>query len=114
MSTNVKISSPDGGYKEINVVMPNGGSQKIVRQDGGNNVTVSSRVTSGEVNDKHYTFNQTVSTNTWSITHNLGKYPSVSVVDSADRVVIGQVDYIDNNSLTITFKSAFKGKAYLN
>ena len=41
MSTNVKISTPDGGYKEINVVMPNGGSQKIVRKGGGNNGTIS-------------------------------------------------------------------------
>ncbi len=51
---------------------------------------------------------------TWTITHDLGKFPSVSVVDSANTQVVGEVDYIDNNSLTITFTAAFSGKAYLN
>ena len=64
--------------------------------------------------DKHFTFTQSTATNTWNITHNLGKFPSVSVVDSGDTVVYGDIDYIDNNSLTITFSAAFSGKAYMN
>jgi hypothetical protein len=28
--------------------------------------------------------------------------------------VVGQVDYINNNELTITFNAAFQGVAYLN
>jgi len=39
----------------------------------------------------------------------------VSVVDTGDTSVLGgQVEYIDNNNLTITFISAFAGKAFLN
>ena len=64
--------------------------------------------------DKHFTFTQSTATNTWNVTHNLGKFPSVSVVDSGDTVVYGDIDYIDNNSLTITFSAAFGGKAYMN
>ena len=64
--------------------------------------------------DKHFTFTQSTATNTWNITHNLGKFPSVSVVDSGNTVVYGDIDYIDNNSLTITFSAAFGGKAYMN
>jgi hypothetical protein len=64
--------------------------------------------------DKHFTFTQSTATNTWNITHNLGKFPSVSVVDSGNTIVYGDIDYIDNNSLTITFSAAFGGKAYMN
>ena len=64
--------------------------------------------------DKHFTFTQSTATNTWNITHNLGKFPSVSVVDSGNTIVYGNIDYIDNNSLTITFSAAFSGKAYMN
>jgi len=64
--------------------------------------------------DKHYTHNQVATATTWSITHNLNKYPSVSVVDSGNNWVIGDVEYINQNQLTITFNAAFSGKAYLN
>jgi hypothetical protein len=58
--------------------------------------------------------NQTVSSNTWSITHNLNKYPSVSVVDSSNEEVIGEVQHINSNSLTVKFSAPFSGKAFLN
>ena len=64
--------------------------------------------------DKTYTHNQGSASATWSITHNLNKMPSVTVVDSADNVVVGEIEYNDNNSVTITFSGAFSGKAYLN
>ena len=51
---------------------------------------------------------------TWSITHNLKFYPNVSIVDSALSHVIGEVTYIDENSLTVSFTSAFSGKAFLS
>lgn len=57
---------------------------------------------------------QTSASSSWSITHGLGKYPSATVVDSAGSEVIGEVNYTDNNNLTITFTAPFSGKAYLN
>lgn len=57
---------------------------------------------------------QTIAAVQWTVTHNLGKYPSVSIVDSADEEVIGEVEYIDTNSLTIKFTAAFSGKAFIN
>lgn len=70
---------------------------------------------SKDVGDKTFVFTQGVANQTWSITHNLGKFPSVSVVDTGDTSVLGgQVEYIDNNNLTITFIAAFAGKAFLN
>jgi hypothetical protein len=64
--------------------------------------------------DKNYVFIQSTPSATWTITHNLGKFPSVSVVDSANTVVYGDINYINENSLTVTFSAAFGGKAYMN
>ena len=58
--------------------------------------------------------NQTVSSSVWSITHNLNKYPSVSVVDSSNEEVIGEVQHTNSNSLTVKFSAPFSGKAFLN
>jgi hypothetical protein len=67
-----------------------------------------------EWSNRTFTFNQTVSTNIWNISHNIGSYPAVTVVDSVGNFVVGDVSYTDDRSLTLTFKTAFKGKAYLN
>ena len=64
--------------------------------------------------DKTFIFQQGVPGATWNITHNLGKFPSVSVVDTANTAGFGAVSYINDNQLTITFSGAFAGKAYLN
>jgi hypothetical protein len=50
---------------------------------------------------------------TWTITHVLGGRPSVTVVDTAGTVVIGEVTYNSNTQVTVTFTSAFSGFAYL-
>jgi hypothetical protein len=57
---------------------------------------------------------QTLASATWTVIHNLGKHPSVSIVDSAEEEVIGEVQHTDANVLTIRFSAAFSGKAYLN
>jgi hypothetical protein len=64
--------------------------------------------------DKNFVFTQSTAASTWVVTHNLNKYPSVSVVDSANTTVYGEVDYNSLNQVTITFKSAFAGKAFFN
>lgn len=64
--------------------------------------------------DLTYVHKQNVSAAVWEITHNLNKYPSVTVVDSAGTTVIGECDYIDTNNVKLTFKGAFSGKAFLN
>ena len=51
---------------------------------------------------------------TWVINHNLNKFPSVSVVDSANTTVEGGIQYNNQNTLTLTFSASFSGKAYLN
>lgn len=57
---------------------------------------------------------QSTASDTWTINHNMGKYPSVSVVDSAGTVCEGTVTYIDSNTVVCHFNGAFSGTAYLN
>lgn len=66
------------------------------------------------ISSSTYIHNQIEPSDTWTISHNLGKYPSVSVVDTSGTIVAGDVNYVDNNRLTISFIGAFSGKAYLN
>jgi hypothetical protein len=49
-----------------------------------------------------------------TITHSLGKFPSVTTVDSAGSHIVGDIQHIDNNNFTITFKASFQGKVYVN
>lgn len=61
-----------------------------------------------------YTHIQGEASDVWMIEHNMGRYPSVTVVDSAGSAVFGDVTYTNENQLTVTFSVAFSGKAYLN
>ena len=67
-----------------------------------------------DATDKTFEFTQGVPSTTWNIQHNLNKFPSITVIDTADTVVTGQYTYIDNNNVTLTFSAGFAGKAYLN
>ena len=69
--------------------------------------------------DKTFVFTQGVPATVWNpptgiINHNMGKFPSITVIDTANTVVTGEYTYIDNNNVTLTFSAAFAGKAYLN
>lgn len=66
------------------------------------------------VADKYYIHEQTTASEVWVITHNLQKKPSVASVDSAGTVVFGYVEYMNENTLKITFKYPFTGLAYCN
>lgn len=51
---------------------------------------------------------------TWTIAHNLGFKPNVTVVDSGGTICEGEITYTNSNSLTVTFSAGFSGKAYLS
>ena len=61
-----------------------------------------------------FVFTQGVPATTWNIQHNLGKFPSVSVINNNNIVINGEVTYIDNNNVQLNFSAGFTGKAYLN
>lgn len=61
-----------------------------------------------------YRYIQDIPAATWTIIHNLGFRPNVSVVDSAGTEVIGEVSYPDVNTVVIDFSAQFAGEAYLS
>jgi hypothetical protein len=61
-----------------------------------------------------YEHMQGSASNSWTITHNLGFKPNVTVIDSAGNIVEGEIAYTNTNSLTVSFQSAFSGNAYLS
>jgi len=69
---------------------------------------------SSGVGDKNFVFTQAVAANPWVIQHNLNKFPSCTMVLSTGQQGYGDVTFIDENNLTITFASAESGKAYIN
>lgn len=71
---------------------------------------------SGEIpeSDKTAVIKQLSPSSVWTIAHTLNKFPSVTVVDSGGNVVIGDITYVDMNTIIINFTTAFSGKVYLN
>jgi hypothetical protein len=61
-----------------------------------------------------YTFTQPIPSASWSVTHNMNKFPSVTIVDSAGNIVEGETVYNSLNTCTLNFQGSFSGKAYFN
>ena len=68
----------------------------------------------GEGANETYYHSQSVASATWVIPHNLNRNPSVTTVDSTNRVVHGQIKYDSMNQVTVYFRFEFAGSAYLN
>lgn len=91
--------------------MSNIPNQVIVNQDAPNLVTV--RSSSGAANTRRFIFTQAQAASTWTINHTLGGKPAVVVVDSANTVVFGEVQYVGNSQVVVVFSAPFSGFAFL-
>lgn len=80
----------------------------------GNVVPMGAEEIAEKLSDKSFIFTQNSASDTWNIEHNLSKFPSITVVDSAHNVIVGDYRYLDKNSVEAKFSSAFSGIAYLN
>jgi hypothetical protein len=87
---------------------------------GGSDITSTDDLVEG-LENKYFTVErvsyehmQGSASNSWTITHNLGFKPNVTVIDSAGNIVEGEIAYTNTNSLTVSFQSAFSGNAYLS
>ena len=87
-------------------------NQVIVNQDAQNQVVVRFAGAASS-NTRRHVHEQGSASTTWVITHTLGGKPQVTIVDSADTHVFGEVQYNSNTQITVMFSSAFSGKAYL-
>lgn len=86
-------------------------NQIIIDQDAPNQVIVRTGGAAG--NTRRHVHSQAVPAETWVITHTLGGKPSVTIVDSADTYVIGEVTYNSTSQVTVSFTTPFSGYAYL-
>jgi hypothetical protein len=77
-------------------------------------VAAANAVATGGLTDRHYAHEQSTAAATWDVPHNMNKYPSVTITDSAGDEVEGEVRYNGLNSLVVSFSAPFAGKAYLN
>jgi len=124
---NVNIKSSDNNEVKVSTIKSNTvgiGAAAISNNYNGlshkpqiNGVTLEENKTSEDLHikeDLNYFHTQTVASDTWVIEHNLNKYPSVTVIDSAGNEIIGDVIYDDVNQVTLKFKGGFKGTATLN
>jgi len=64
--------------------------------------------------DKHHSHSQGVPAAMWTVIHNMGKYPSLTVIDNEGNELEGDVTHLDYNQLTITFSAPVSGRAELN
>jgi hypothetical protein len=102
---------------DLNTTIPN--KAVITKIEAGSNISISSTgIDNGTgvvtINSSTFTHIQSNPSNEWAINHNLGKFPSVTVVDSALSVITGDIKYIDENNIIISFSGGFSGRAYLN
>lgn len=94
-------TSPDPPY--TNPTLPTIPNQGLV---SGNNTSSNQCVT--------FIHEQALANSVWEISHNLNRYPSVTVVDSGGDVVYCDATYVDKNKIILSFQGEFGGKAYLN
>lgn len=109
VNTRYKIKNAEGVYEVIHFETS---ADQIITSDDKQFISAEEKRQLSK--PQYYTHNQVASTEEWDISHNLNKFPSVSIVDSAGSLVMGDIVYINENRLKIKFTSAFSGKAYLN
>lgn len=99
---NATQAEVDGGMNDVKFVTP------LTLK---NNLDI---LINNQIQSSNYLHDQGIPASTWTIVHNLNKYPSVTVIDSSNREVEGSVTHITLNSLAITFNNPFSGKATMN
>ena len=60
----------------------------------------------------YWEHDQTTPLAVWTVVHNLGRIPAITVIDSGANSVWGDYTYPDLNTTTLTFSAAFSGTAY--
>lgn len=110
------------GYVRIVSDLDLGGAFKAVNGGTADNVTIFSSATVGwtwqkisgwNTGEIYYVHAQNYPDVTWVINHNLMRFPGVTIIDGSKNEVVGDIAYINQNSLTVTFSSEQTGTAYL-
>ena len=107
-----------GLYKvKSSTTLSNGGAYLLTLAFKGASSTVGNSVISiAPFGGQDYEYDEEipVAASTWEINHNLGRFPSITTVDSAGSEITGAVTYNNENKITVVFNSATSGNAYLD
>lgn len=82
----------------------------LVRWNGASWVDVGT----GGGGDLTYVHNQAVASTVWTVNHNLGKFPTPVVVDTAGNEFDTDIQHTSVNQLVATHSVATSGKVYCN
>lgn len=63
--------------------------------------------------DVRFVHDQAVASPTWTIYHNLNKFPGVTLVDATYATIEGDVMFVSMNRVDVTFAMPVAGKAFL-
>ena len=107
------ITDSTNGYSTLAVTFIEGNGSLIADKYYAMSFSPKGQTDKNYVTPQYLNFNQANNfTNT--VTHNLNKFPSVTVVDSGGSHIVGDVQHINENSFTITFTASFSAKVYAN
>lgn len=81
--------------------------KKYLKEGGGGGIPILPQ-------ENYKVIEQKVASDVWTIQHDMKKYPCVIVVDSGRNTVYGEVRYIDENNVEVSFSAPFSGKVILN
>ncbi len=105
------LNTGDANFSDIGVTYVNGNGTLKANQDYF--ISLLQYDTAAASGDKNFT--ETVSlSNTWTVNHNLNKYPAVSVLDTAGTEIYGQIDYVSLTQVVITFVLPVAGTVTCN
>lgn len=116
LTYNKSTDSLSAGTILGNGTIPSGGtSGQVLAKTTSTNYDVNwSAPASGGGGDLSFVYTQVSPSSNWSVPHNLGKFPSIEVVDSGGSIIVPNVVYVDANNLTVSFASSTSGKVYCN
>lgn len=87
---------------------------KFIKNDIELNTIIEEHVIATGMADKSFTYYSNGPAKTWYVYHGLEKNPSVSVLNTANTEIKGQVNYLSENEVEIKFNNPIEGKAIFN
>jgi hypothetical protein len=64
--------------------------------------------------DSNYVHTQTIPSTIWNVTHNLGKRCAVQIVDVGGNEIVGNITWVNDNVVDVTFSTPLIGYVYCN
>lgn len=109
------LSDYFGTWQTVHSVVYCKGVMYVIVEEQGMNYISSFKLDTNYTSASDTTvFEQKEESDRWIIKHNHNNYPSVTLYDGNNIPTLGEVNYIDGNTIEIKFTKAIKGIAYLN